>query len=85
MNHALRLGHLSVPHIRAHHVIAVVAVVVIGLGAKQFLFPPKQAEANITAISNAGIDVFQLQNSTDTKNLPVHKMTDNTFVFPNEE
>src|SRR5664279_4758989 len=35
---------------RAHHVIAVVAVLVIGLGAKQFVFPPKQADANINAV-----------------------------------
>src|SRR5665811_526854 len=32
---------------RARHVIAVVAVLVIGLGAKQFLFSPTQADANI--------------------------------------
>ena len=33
---------------RAHHVVAVLAVLVIGLGTKQYLFPPKQAEANLT-------------------------------------
>jgi hypothetical protein len=39
MNHALSLEQAW--DIRAHHVIAVVAVLVVGLGVKQFLFPPR--------------------------------------------
>ena len=69
---------------RAHHVIAVLAVLVIGLGAKQFVFPPKQADANINAVSSASVDVLQMHRDIDTKSLPVQKMRDMTFVFDSE-
>ena len=69
---------------RAHHIIAVVAVLVIGLGAKQFVFPPKQADANINAVSSASVDVLQMHRDMDTKSLPVQKMRDMTFVFDSE-
>ena len=69
---------------RAHHVIAVVAVLVIGLGAKQFVFPPKQADANINAVSSASMDVLQMHRDIDTKSLPVQKMRDMTFVSDSE-
>jgi hypothetical protein len=67
---------------RAYHVIAVVAVLVIGLGAKQLLFPPKQAEAD--AIPIASMNVLQMHGDMDTKNLPAQKMHDMTFVFDSE-
>jgi hypothetical protein len=67
---------------RAHHVIAVVAVLVVGLGAKQFLFPPKQADADI--IPSASMNVLQMHSDIDVKNLPVQKMRDMTFVFDSE-
>jgi hypothetical protein len=68
---------------RAHHVIAVVAVLIIGLGAKQFLFPPKQADAD--AVPSASLNVFQMHRDLDTKSLPVQKMNDKTFIFTDEE
>jgi hypothetical protein len=70
---------------RAHHVIAVVAVLVVGLGAKQFMFSPKQADANINAVSSASVDVLQMHRDIDTKSLPVQKMRDKTFIFTDEE
>jgi transposase-like protein len=66
---------------RAHHVIAVVAVLVIGLGAKQFWFPPKQADADIIPVANASMNVLQMHSEIDMKTLPQHKMNDKTFVF----
>ena len=64
---------------RAHHVIAVVAVLIIGLGAKQYFFPPIKAEANIPS---ASMNVFQMQiDYPNRNNLPVQKMRDMTFVF----
>ena len=66
---------------RAHHVIAVVAVLVIGLGAKQFLFPPKQADADIIAVPSASMNVLQMYSDIDMKTLPQQKMNDKTFVF----
>ena len=60
---------------RAHHAIAVVAVLVIGLGAKQFLLPPKQAEANLHAAANTvTMDVRALMETIDVKALPVHNI-----------
>jgi hypothetical protein len=70
---------------RAHHVIAVLAVLVIGLGAKQFVFPPKQADANIIAVPNASVNVLQMHRDIDIKALPVQKMNDKTFIFADEE
>ena len=69
---------------RAHHVIAVVAVLVIGLGAKQFLFPPTQADADINAVPSASVNVLQMHRDIDTKSLPVQKMHDMTFAFDSE-
>ncbi len=61
---------------RLHHVIAVAAVLVVGLGAKQFFFPPK-AEADIPV---ASMNVFQIQFDHG-KDLPLQKMHDMSFVF----
>ena len=67
---------------RAHYVVAVVAVLVIGLGAKLYLFPPKQAEADV--IPTATMNVLQLQTDLDMKQLPAQKMNDRSFVFDND-
>lgn len=66
---------------RAHHVIAVIVVLVLGLGAKQFFFPAQKAEADINAVTRAGLDVLQMQSQPNMKNLPVQTMHDMTFVF----
>jgi DNA-binding transcriptional ArsR family regulator len=70
---------------RAHHVIAVVAVLIIGLGAKQFVFPPNQADANINAVPSASFNVLQMHRDIDIKSLPVQKMNDKAFIFTDEE
>ena len=67
---------------RAHHIIAVVAVLVIGLGAKLYLFPPKQAEADV--FPTATTNVLQLQTDIDMKQIPAQKMNDRTFVFDSD-
>ena len=81
MNHALTSGYQSIPRIHAHLIIAVLAVLVIGLGAKQYLFPPMEAEANLHAVPSASISVLQMHRDINVKNLPVQKMHDMTFVF----
>jgi hypothetical protein len=60
---------------RAHHAIAIVAIVLIGFGLKLTLFsaPPAEAYAGVR------IDTFQLQQNIKT--LPEQKMNDMTFVF----
>ena len=79
MNHSLTTtGHEFVTSVRAHHVIVVLAVLVIGLGAKQYFSPPVKAEANIHAVS---MNVLQMHNDIDMKNLPVQKVDDKTFIF----
>jgi hypothetical protein len=61
------LGGNSV--MRMHHAIAVVAVLIIGVGAKQFFSPAKTAEADIRAIS---VNVLQMHREyPNMKNLLV--------------
>ena len=84
MNHTLRIAHDFVPHIRAHHVIAVLAVLVVGLGAKQFLFPPRQADADIQFVPSISMNVLQMHSGIDVKRLPVQKMNDMSLVFDSE-
>ena len=67
---------------RAHHVIAVIAVLVIGLGAKLYLFPPKQAEADV--FPTGTMNVLQMHTDIDMKQLPAQKMHDMTFVFASD-
>ncbi len=69
---------------RVHHVIAVVAILVIGFGTKEFLFPPMKADANISAVPSASLNVLQMQRDMDTKSLPALKMNDMTFVFDSD-
>ena len=68
---------------RTHHVIAVVAALVIGLGAKLYLFPPKQAEADVFPTDT--MNVLQMHTGIDMKQLPQQKMNDKTFIFTEEE
>ena len=64
---------------RKHHVIAVLAVLLIGVIAKQFFFPPRAAEADP---HSATLDIRQMH--LDHPNLPAQKMHDMTFVFDSE-
>ena len=70
---------------RAHHVIAVAAALVIGLGAKQILFPPMKADADMRDVPSPSVNVLQMQRDMDTKSLPALKMNDKAFIFTEEE
>ena len=70
---------------RAYHVIAVVAVLIIGLGAKQFVFPPQQADAGVNAVPSASVNVLQMHRDIDTKSISEQKMNDKTFIFTDED
>ena len=63
----------------ARHVIAVIAVLIIGLGAKQFVFPPKQADAN--TFTTTSMNLLQMQSNKDMRTLPQQKMNDEEFIF----
>jgi hypothetical protein len=60
---------------RAHHAIAIVAIVLIGFGLKLAFFSAPTAEAD----ASLRMDVLQLQQNI--KNLPEQKMNDMTCVF----
>ena len=68
---------------RSRHIIALVVVLILGLGAKQFFFPPQKAEADMHAVSSAALNVLQMHRNTDTKALPVQDMRDMSLVFDN--
>ena len=69
---------------RAHHVIAVIVVLVIGIVAKQLFFPAEKAEADINAPS-VSMNVLQMHiDHPNRTNLPIQKMRDVTFVFDSE-
>ena len=55
---------------RAHHLIAVVTILIVGLGVKQFLLPAKKAEANLY-VPTAGTDIAKIQHDANAKDLPV--------------
>jgi hypothetical protein len=68
---------------RAHHVIAVVAVLVIGVAAKQYFFPPIKVEA---AVPSASMNVLQMQiKHPNRNNLPAQKMNDMSVVFSDSD
>jgi hypothetical protein len=67
---------------RAHHVIAVIVVLLIVLGTKQFLLPPKQAAAGPVPAVN--MNVLQMEREFNMKDLPVQDIRDRTFVFESE-
>ena len=65
---------------RAHHVIiTAVAVILIGFGVKLTFFWAPTAEANLLSVKSVSMDISEVQRST--KNLPVQKIHDMTFVF----
>jgi hypothetical protein len=67
---------------RAHHAIAVVAIILIGLGVKLFFFPAPAAEADTSDVLRPNMNVIQMhKNHPNMKNVPVQKMHDMTFVF----
>jgi hypothetical protein len=55
---------------RSHHVIAIVAVLIIGFSVKVLFFSSPAAEAEV-----AGMDVFQIHlEYPNMKDLPVHEV-----------
>lgn len=63
---------------RAHHAIAIVAMVLIGFGLKLTFFSTPPAEADVS-VESVHMDVSQMHQNI--KNLQAQKMHDMTFVF----
>jgi len=64
---------------RAHHVIAIVAVILVGVGVKLTFFAAPTAEAESLSVKSVSLDISQMHQNT--KNLPVQKLHDMSFVF----
>jgi hypothetical protein len=71
------------PFVRARHVVAVVAVILISLGVTMFFFSAPTAEADRHALPHASMDILQMHIDHPNRNdHPVQKSHDMTFVFP---
>ena len=66
---------------RAYHVLAVVAVILLGFGVKLTFFNAPAAEADSASIESASMDITQLHQNT--KNVPMQTTHDMSFVFAN--
>jgi len=70
---------------RVHHVIFVIAALLVGLGLKQYFFPPLAAQAEIPASPTASMNVLQMHvDHPNGNDLPVERMHDMSFIFDSE-
>jgi hypothetical protein len=65
---------------RFHHVVAIAAVLVIGIGVKLFFFPAASAGANRGGIENLSMDASKIEVGTPPS---IQKIHDMTVVFAN--
>jgi hypothetical protein len=65
---------------RAYHVIAVVAVILVGIGVKLPFFTAPIAEADWRSIISLSADISQMHHSI--QNIQVEKFHDMSLVFP---
>jgi hypothetical protein len=67
--------------LRAHSIIAVVAILVVSFAVKMFYMSPPTAEAERSrAVQSTNMDIFKMQ--VDHPNLPQQQINDMTFVDP---
>lgn len=59
---------------RARYLILIIAIALLAVGAKLFVFPPQNAAATY-----AGMNIQQMHN--DKKNIPVQEWSDMSLVF----
>jgi hypothetical protein len=64
---------------RAHHLIAVVAVILVGIGVKLPFFAPS-AEADARSIASLSVDIPRMHHNI--KNIQVEHFHDMSLVFP---
>jgi hypothetical protein len=58
------------------HIVAIVAVILVGFAAVKLFVPT--ADAEVRAVSGTGMDVSRLHEG---KNLPLQKIDDMTFIY----
>ena len=68
---------------RTHHVIAVVAVILVGVAVKLIFFAAPTAGADPLATENMGLDVSRMHQNV--KNLPVQELHDMSVVFSDRD
>jgi hypothetical protein len=59
---------------RRNHAVALVTIILVGIGVKLFFFVAPHAEAD----ARSGLDISRMHID---KKLPVQKLRDTTFVF----
>jgi hypothetical protein len=64
---------------RAHHVIATVAAILVGLGLTLIFSSAPIAVADASGVKSVSMDISEVQQSV--KNLPMEHFRDMTFVF----
>ena len=71
--------------LRAHNVIAVVAILLISFGVKMFFLSAPTAEADMRPVPSTGMNILQMHRDINTKSISVQKMNDKTFIFTDED
>ena len=64
---------------RAYQGVAIVALILVGVGVKLIFFAAPTAEADSLSIKSVGLDISQMHQNT--KSLPVHRLHDMSLVF----
>ena len=59
---------------RARYAIVIMAIAILAVGAKLFVFPSKEP-----AVTQAGLDIHQMHK--DKTNIPIQEMSDMSLVF----
>jgi hypothetical protein len=67
-------------HVRAYHLIAVVAVILVGIGVKLPVFAAPIAEADSRSIESLSVAIPRMHHGI--KNIQVQKFHDMSLVFP---
>ncbi|MEH2522949.1 MULTISPECIES: hypothetical protein [unclassified Bradyrhizobium] len=65
---------------RAHPVVAVATLILVGVGVKLTFFSAPMAAADVRSTKSASIDVAEIHR--EIKDLPVENFHDMTFVSP---
>jgi hypothetical protein len=62
---------------RARYVIGIIAIAILAVGARLFLFPPKSEALS----SDAGLDVQQMHKDKNVQKIPDQNWRDMSLVF----
>jgi hypothetical protein len=66
---------------RIHHVIVIIAIAILAIGARLFLFPPKSEAFSEAFSSDAGLNIQEVRKNVNMQKLPNRKVDDMSLVF----